>query len=234
MRCGLTLRKVGQVIDLPLRSATRMLQAGESPALRWAVGMLLLAVSACASGGERTRLIKENDVLRRDTERLQRTIVQRDGTIVQLHRQIENLEGFRPDRPADLFAPVKLEIASLTGGADYDGKPGDDGVTVYLRPRDADGHVVKVPGRITIQLLDNANLGSPRILGLYVFDDPAKLRKLWHGRFATQHYTLRCPFPPGATPPDTRRVTVSAEFADYLTGAALTAVKEVPISLIEE
>ena len=121
-----------------------------------------------------------------------------------------------------------------TNGADYDGKPGDDGVTVYLRPRDADGHVVKVPGRITVQLLDNTDLGSPRPLGLYVFADPSELRKLWHGRFATQHYTLKCPFPPGTKLPDARRVTVSAEFVDYLTGATLTAVEEVPVSLTDE
>ncbi len=193
-------------------------------------GFAVLALSGCDAPGRRAKLTQENEALRRDNERLERTVQQRDGTIARLSQQIENLEGFGPDRPADLFAPVKIEIASLSGGADYDGRPGDDGVTVYLRPRDADGHVVKVPGRITIQLLDNAVLGSPRVLGVYRFDDIEKLRQIWLGRFATQHYTLRCPFPPDTKLPERRRVTVHAEFVDYLTGATLTAVKEVSIS----
>ncbi len=199
---------------------------------RWLplIGVLLVALSACRSPGQWARLIKDNDALRRDNGRMKRIVAQRDGTIARLHRQIEHLEGFGPGRPAGLFAPVKIEIASLSGGAEYDDKPGDDGVTVYLRPRDAAGDVVKVPGRITIQLIDNANLASPRRLGLYVFDDPGELGKLWHGKFATNHYTLRCPFPPGTKLPNTRRVTVNAEFVDYLTGATLSAVKEVRLS----
>ena len=193
-------------------------------------GMLLVVSAGCMSPGARAKLIQESAALRREKERLERTVEQREGTIARLHRQIETLEGFGPDRPADLFAPVKLEIASLSGGADYDARPGDDGVTVYLRPKDADGDVVKAPGRITIQLLDNTNLGSPRLLGVYKFNDPQTLRRSWHGRFATQHYTLKCPFSPGTNPPKTGRVTVSAEFVDFLTGATLTAVKEVPVS----
>lgn len=191
---------------------------------------LSLSVQACVSSGERSKLIQENEALQHDKQRLERVVAQRDGTIARLHQQVDKLEDFGPDRPADFFTPAKLEIASLSGGADYDGKPGDDGVTVYLQPRDAHGDVVKVPGRITIQLLDNTDMTSPHILGVYVFDDPEKLGRLWHSRFATNHYTLKCPFPPGARLPDTRRVTVSAEFVDYLTGGTLTAVKEVPVT----
>lgn len=196
----------------------------------WLTGLVLTGVPACKSPGEWARLIQQRDALRGDKERLERVVAQRDGTVTRLHEQIENLQSFGPDQPADLFAPAKIEIASLSGGADYDSQPGDDGVTVYLRPRDADGDVVKVPGRITIQLLDNVNLASPRLLGVYVFDDPKMLRGLWHGRFGTNHYTLKCRFPPGTKPPPPRRVTVSTEFVDYLTGTTLTAVKEVVVS----
>ena len=184
--------------------------------------------------GQRAKLVKENEALRRTKQRLEHTVGERDGTIAALHRQIEHLEGFGPDRPADLFAPVKIEIASLTGGADYDDEPGDDGVTVYLRPRDEDGHVVKVPGRIKIQLLNNTDLSKPRLVGLYEFSDPHELRTLWHGRFGTQHYTLKCPFPPAAKLPETRRLTLAIEFVDYLTGSTLTATQGVTISLVND
>lgn len=209
-----------------VRNSTRFL-----PRYVWVTGLLLLAVPACFSPGQRAALVKQRDTLRRDKARLDRTVAQRDGTIASLRRQIEDLQRLGPDRPVGLFAPVSLEIAGLSGGADYDDKPGDDGVTVYLRPFDADGDVVKVPGRITIQLLDNTNLASPRVLGVFVFDDLDQLRRFWHGRFATQHFTLKCPFPAGAKLPDTRRVTISAEFLDFLTGATLTAVKEVSITV---
>ena len=183
------------------------------------------------SGAERGRILKDNEVLRKDKERLERVAAERDSTIASLHQQIENLKGLGPDRPADSFAPVRLEIASLSGGADYDGKPGDDGITVYLRPRDADGDAVKVPGRMKVQLVDNTELGSPRVLGVYAFDDLDEVRKAWHGKFGTQHFTLKCPFPVGVQLPKSRRVLVSAEFLDLLTGATLRASEEVGFSM---
>ena len=98
---------------------------------------------------------------------------------------------------------------------------------MYLRPLDADGAVVKASGRIAIQLLDNSVLGSPRVVGVYVFDDIKALRKMWYGMLGTQHYTVRCPFPPGATLPESRKLLVSAAFVDFLTGQTLTADKEI-------
>ena len=130
-----------------------------------------------------------------------------------------------------MFAPVKLEIASLSGGADYDGKPGDDGVNVYLRLHDADGDAVKVPGRIKVQVVDNSNLHSPRVIGLYPFDDPGEVRKTWHGKFGTQHFSLKCPFPTGMLLPASRTLLVSAEFVDLLSGTTLTASQEVKFAV---
>jgi len=192
----------------------------------------LPAVAAsCGDPGRRARMIQDHDALRRENQRLERLVADRDGAIARLNRRIENLQAFDPKRPADLFAPVALEIASLSGGADYDGRPGDDGATVYLRPRDADGDVVKAPGAMHIQLLDNSDLRNPRIIGVYDFTDPESIRKLWYEKFATQHYTLKCVFPEGVALPESRKIVIYAEFVDFLTGAVLTATKEVIISL---
>ena len=109
---------------------------------------------------------KSNVTLRGKVARFKRVVEQRDATISRLTRQVETLNSFDADRPTDLFAPIKIEIASLSGGSDYDGQPGDDGVTTHLRPRDAYGDVVKVPGRIKIQLLENTKLGAPEALGV--------------------------------------------------------------------
>lgn len=191
---------------------------------------LLVAASSCSNPGRRAELVQQSDSFRRENQRLERLVADRDGAIARLNRQIENLQTFETDRPANLFAPVKLEIASLSGGADYDNRPGDDGVTVYLRPRDADGHVVKAPGAIRVQLLDNSDLKNPRVIGVYDFSDPETIRRSWYGKFGTQHYTLKCPFPEGAAVPESRKIVIHVEFVDFLTGAVLTAAKEVTVS----
>ena len=103
-----------------------------------------------------------------------------------------------------------------------------------LRFRDKDGDVIKLPGRIKVQLLDNTDLSKPRLVGLYEFSSPDELRDSWYGKFGTQHYTLKCPFAPGTKLPDSRRLNLTVEFVDYLTGSTLTATEEVAISLVDE
>ncbi len=208
---------------------------GLKPAARFGVFgqvalLSFLVLTGCGSPGRRAELLKNNDALQRENRQLHQSIADRDGEIAQLNGRVAALKGFGEERPADLFAPVRLEIASRSGGADYDGKPGDDGVTVYLRPRDADGDSVKTPGHITIQIIDNTDLEDPRVLGVYTFSDADELRALWNSVFFTDHYSLKCPFADGVEPPSSRRVTVSAVFVDYLTGKTLTAVREVSIS----
>jgi len=145
-----------------------------------------------------------------------------------MQRQIDTLKSLGPDRPFDLFAPVRIEIVRRSGGQDYDGRPGDDGVTLYVRPLDADGDVVKVPGRISVQLLDVSNLERPKVVGVYHFTSPEQLRRTWYGRLGTQHYTLKCPFSDGVVPPPSLDARV--EFTDFLTGKTLTALAEVSIT----
>ncbi len=193
------------------------------------IAVVCLATSGCLSPGQRAKLAQDNESLRREVNRLNRVVAQREGTVSHLQRQVSKLQGFSPDRPATLFAPVKVEIASLTGGANYDDQPGDDGVNVYLRLLDADGDTIKAPGKITIQLVDNSLMGSPKVLGVYVFGNPQQLRETWYGKFGTSHYTLKCPFRPN-TRLSTNQLDVRVEFIDYLTGRTLTAVKEVSIA----
>jgi len=190
----------------------------------------LLVIAGCDSSRRQIGIIREKEALQRTADRMLRELSAKDARIRQLESQVAYLQSFDPNRPVDIFSPVKIEIAGLTRGADYDGLPGDDGVTVYVRPRDADGDAVKAAGSITVQLIDNTNLAAPKVVGVYEFDDAQALRTMWHGRFNTDHFSLKCPFPDGFSPPASRRLTVSARFVDFLTGATLTAVKEVDIS----
>ena len=65
--------------------------------------------------------MKDNEALRLRVERLELTVAQRNSTIAMMQQQIVELKGYGANRPADLFAPVRIEIVSRSGGQDYDG-----------------------------------------------------------------------------------------------------------------
>ncbi|MBU0640155.1 MAG: hypothetical protein KKB50_14915 [Planctomycetes bacterium] len=163
----------------------------------------------------------------RQISRLERTIAEKDhqlvaqkATIDELHRRLATARAFTPEQLAHIFYPETLVIDSLTGGADYDGQPGDDGVTVYLKPTDRAGDTVKVAGDIRITLYDLANPPDQTLVGEYVI--PAdQAGPLWYGRLMTHHYTIRCPWLTG--PPRHAELTIRASFVDYLTQRAMTA-----------
>lgn len=194
------------------------------------VGMIC-CVLGCRGASETARLRIDLEKTGSTIERLERDVQQRDGTIAGLHQQVANLQGFTGDRPAALFAPTHIEIVKRSGGADYDGLPGDDGITIYLRPVDADGDPVKAPGKITVEILDHTTPGSPKIVSVHRFERPEVLRRLWFSRFSTSHYTLKCDFPSDYQPPASRRLSVNVSFVDFLTGSVLTAIQEVTVSM---
>ena len=48
----------------------------------------------------------------------------------------------------------------LTGGYDADGKDGDEGITVLIEPRDAEGLVIKAPADVSVVLVDPRATGA--------------------------------------------------------------------------
>jgi hypothetical protein len=57
--------------------------------------------------------------------------------------------------------PTQLVINKrLTGGLDRDGHNGDEGILVVFEPRDAAGHLVKWPGKVSVVLMDPALEGD--------------------------------------------------------------------------
>lgn len=175
--------------------------------------------------------------LRRENLRLQEEIKKKDGelasqysTISELNKQLLTARAFKPEDLEKIFYPEKLTFDSLTGGENYDGKPGDDGVTAYLRPIDKDGDIIKVAGDIRIELFDLAK-ASDNLIGRYDIPVDA-VRKLWYGKLGTYHYTVKCPWLHG--PPSNDEVTIRATFRDYLTQRVITAQTVVKIKLGHE
>ena len=188
----------------------------------------------CQTGGETNQassIQKENRDLKTAQAKDQAEISRLSGKVSDLEKQVESLRRLGPDRLAKLYPPVKIVLERLTGGADYDGLPGDDGVTVYVQPIDRQGHIVKVAGEIRVQLLDLANPDGQHLLGEYVLDVD-HVAEAWHGRFMTQHFTLQCPWRVG--PPAHREITVRVRFLDYLTGQELSATTVCTVAMPPE
>lgn len=210
-----------------------MITANQIRAAVAAIALVGITAGGCnGPARDRLRTLQQTvDELTQENARLQRQGLAQEAQIADLEAQVETLQGLGPDRLDSLFVVARIELASLTGGAEYDDIPGDDGVTVYLRPLDADGHVLKAAGEITVELLDTNEPGAPKSLGLYVHNDAHQLRKLWHGGFLTNHYSIKCPWDPAVGPPTNREVTVKATFYDFLTGKRCTATRVVQIAL---
>ncbi len=179
----------------------------------------LLPSSGCPNQTELELQRKITALNDRVVEKDNQLVAQR-VTIEQLHKQLQDCRGISDDDLTKIFYPEKVVIASLSGGDDYDGQPGDDGITVYLRPVDRDGDAIKVAGNILIQLYDLANPPDENLIGEYSFPVEA-VSRLWYGKLATYHYTLRCPWQRG--PPRHREITIRAIFTDFLSKRVVTA-----------
>jgi hypothetical protein len=196
------------------------------------IGWLTLAALGLAAGGCASAPQVE---LRHEITQLQDTVRQRDNQIVaqkasieELHQQLATARGISEDDLKRLFYPQELVIDRLTGGVNLDNKPGDDGVTLYLRPIDQYGDVIKVPGDVTIQIYDLAAAPAHNLVGEYhVTVD--QIGKLWYGKLMTGHYTIKCPWPKG--PPEHNELTVRVVFVDYLTKRVVAAQAVVKVQL---
>jgi len=175
-----------------------------------------------------TNLERKLQLAQEEIDRQKDQLAAQQTTIDTLHRQVEQIRALKPEDLHIIFYPEKLEIDSLSGGYDVDGKPGDDGVVVYLKPVDAQGDVVKVAGEIRIQLYDLAAPPAENLIGEYVVP-VAQARELWYGKLLTYHYTVKCPWP--QRPPRNPEITIRATFIDYLTQRVMTAQRTCTVKL---
>jgi len=193
------------------------------------VGLSVVAGCDGPTARERFRQLDvENRALSDQVEKLTNENATKNALIEAQRKQIKTLQRLGDKRLEKLYHVTAIKLERLTGGADYDGKPGDDGVTVYIQPVDQEGHVIKAAGEIRVELFDLANPDGQRRIGEYRFDvDHAP--KHWHGRLMTHHYTVECRW--RVRPPTHDEITVRVEFADYLTGRTFRTQKAVTVKL---
>jgi hypothetical protein len=152
---------------------------------------------------------------------LETELAAQQQTTRDLAAQITNLRQ-APEAPEEvLIIPVRIALASLSGGYDDDGKPGDDGIVLYVQPIDRDQDVVKAAGSLKIKLIDPQNPAGQTEFAEYNFD-LQHTRPLWYGRLMTHHFSVKCPWPAGHRPAH-NEIVAYVVFTDLLSGKALTA-----------
>lgn len=142
---------------------------------------VLVALAACGCGGRtqldllETRLRQQEDVIYRARSEL--AAAQTDLELSRKETEALRAQLARrgqaaalPEQTAARFRATALQINKLlTGGLNRDDHPGDDALNVAVVPVDADGEPVKVPGTVSIELLDMAQPESRRRIGQWDF-----------------------------------------------------------------
>lgn len=190
----------------------------------WLVLLAATAVAGCngiAPGGDPLKELKqENARLKGDLQDLRTTLAEQK-------EQIETLQALGDKRLERLFHVTAITLGRYTAGVDLDDEAGDDGIRVYLVPRDRDGHTIKAAGAVRVQLFDLAADPKENLLG--TFDFPVEdIGKLFASGFLTNHYKLDCRW---KKPPANPDITVRVVFTDYLTGKTFTAQKVCKVDL---
>lgn len=108
------------------------------------------------------------------------------------------------------FRATGIQLSSLmTGGLDFDGEPGHDGLSVVLIPHDPDGELVKLPGNIEIEALDPAHPEGAQRIGHWTFDQ-RDIHEFWHKGVIQSGYQFELPW---QTPPRSDQVLVLAHLS---------------------
>lgn len=95
--------------------------------------------------------------------------------------------------------PTQLVInRQMTGGLDRDHRAGDEGLTLMVEPRDADGNLVKATGTISVVAMDPALEGDASRVARWDFQ-PDELPRHFRNSSLAQGYQFELPWP-GAPP----------------------------------
>jgi len=178
------------------------------------VGTMVLA-AGCASTGQldilESRLRRQEDA----NNQLQAQLTESQNQLQATRRETVDLrtqlaEGKKIAHAEQVVALGQVEGISLnkylTGGLDRDGVPGDEMFAAFVVPTDADGNVVKVPGSVTVTVLDLSKPDAQQRVGRWEFG-PKDCEPLWHSGFFGSGYVVRVPW---QTLPDSPQLLVHA------------------------
>jgi outer membrane murein-binding lipoprotein Lpp len=112
---------------------------------------------------------------------------------------------------------------AMTGGVDFDGQPGDDGLKIYIEPRNAAEDLVAEPGALSVVVLDPTREGEQARIARWDFDAAATRQMLAD---SAPHGGMKLELPWPATAPAASRLQL---FVRYTTpdGRRLQSDREV-------
>lgn len=113
-----------------------------------------------------TKVRGELEVARRENNALRLQASTRGGGLVEEQAQVlSRVEKIR-------FHPL------LTSGVDIDGRPGDDRLTVLMMPVDSEGELLRLPGKVELELFDMTRGAEQQKIGEWKFS-PEQTRARW-------------------------------------------------------
>ena len=189
----------------------------------------LLLFCACngSNQAEVARLVEQNTQLREHVRKLEITVSAQDNKIAQLEQAVGSFQQLGDRRIGELYHVSSIEITSLSGGSNFDDEPGDDGVTLYVKLYDQNGHVFKAAGTLAINLYDLSDPDKPNLISHAEYD-LEQTKELWFGRLLTYHYRIQCRWQ-DQNRPKGKRLLAIVTFLDYLSGTALQTQQEIEI-----
>ncbi|MGE3314862.1 MAG: hypothetical protein AB7O26_07060 [Planctomycetaceae bacterium] len=165
--------------------------------------LVVASLSGCAVRGNtellEARLRQQEDrVVRMETElrTAQSELAAARGESQHLREQLagRGQETLLPEQADSMFRATGIQFNRLlTGGLDRDGVPGDELISAVVVPHDADGELVKLPGRIELTAYDLTQNQEQKLIGKWEYG-VEECRGLWHSGFLGSGYLIRVPW----------------------------------------
>ncbi|MDB5298781.1 MAG: hypothetical protein JWO87_444 [Phycisphaerales bacterium] len=166
-----------------------------------------------APNQENIRLRKLNQDLQAKLEQCHTQVESDKQTIAGLVRRSPIIPMLPPEELEKLWVTHGLKFGRFTGGYQIDrGKPGDQGVQVYIVPADENAMSIQAAGSFVVEAFDLADPHDTR-LGRWTWDT-VQAKKEWREFLVDYTYVLKCPWQRVPAHPD---VTIRVTFTDELT-----------------
>jgi hypothetical protein len=98
-----------------------------------------------------------------------------------------------PEQASQSYTLKQIVLARGTGGLDEDNQPGDEALQVVLEPKDGDGHTIKAPGSLQVEVQEVAPTGTKSPLSTWELNQD-QLRRTWKNGFWSSGYYITLPW----------------------------------------
>lgn len=194
---------------------------------RLALLLLLSGIAvSCQSAAQKEALTQQMEQLKQENEQLKARLAEKEQRLEQMTGRMQTLEGFPADRMQYFTSVDSIEFGRYTRAYDENKDEKDDGVVVYLIPKDKFHDVIKASGDVTVELWDLEAEESSRLINRWEFP-LAELSNYWLSGPLTYHYKFQLPWPPAYTP-HPANLTLKLTFQDAFTGRRFEIQKLLP------